>query len=189
MPIASFGVVLGHMFVYRHLFADTTHRHEVLEQSGHGYLNPTSLVVCALALIALGLHMWLGYKSKEQHRHSQKTTYGFWSSFLILCITQLVLFIFMELTERAVTHGWVDALEFFNSSIFSFGILFQIVAAAVTALAVSSAVKAGEFIARLIATTQVESGRLYPEKIQVVTLVLQKSLCIRGPPNLYSLAR
>ncbi len=180
MPIASFGVVLGHIFVYRHLFAEPTHSHDVLAETGHSYFGVATILASAVAVLSLAAYGWISYRDKL--RKSNDSGVSFWRNFAVLFVLQALIFVCMELIERASAHGSVDIAAFFASGVFTLGVVFQLATAAFVALLVTGVAKAGELIASLFKQNYVQPSFIFPNATQNHSYLYLRSHCIRGPP-------
>lgn len=184
LPISLFGVVLGHGLLYKYLFLDSTHHHDVTRVQ-HGYLPYFIGLSLCVATSSLGWYAWLGYSEKRYHRRSAQ--YSFWKSTVCLFLIQSLLFIAMEVLER--THGGVHGVwEFINSQFFVFGIVFQLLTAALAALSVRTAA----FVGRQFALVQARATYRYLLAIVFIEQFIERRktglLEIRGPPPIPRIA-
>jgi len=172
------GVILGHIFAYRWFFLESHHHDGVSVQ--HGYLPYFIVLSVAVSLLSLAWHARLGYKEKRSGIRPRKQS--FWALALSLFILQSIVFIVMESLERLHGGGLHGIIEFFNSPLFMFGMILQLMTAALTALSVSTAAFVGRVIATRLKAPVLKQEITFGRPTENWSFVLWERLGNKGPP-------
>lgn len=179
LPISMLGVVLGHGLVYRWLFEGSGHQHATMDQQHH-YLPVFLTVSCLLSVFSIVYYVRRGYA--EALSHSQPLRMSLIGKVTCLFVVQSLLFVAMELLERRHGQGWKYIVEFINSPLLIYGLLFQLLTALVLVLVLSTAIFVGKMLAGLTECLASHwDDRLFAEHCRS-SFGVQLYYGTRGPP-------
>lgn len=122
--LAAAGTVLGHWLAYLIAIPASPNRARVLAQSGHGYWLLAVQVATALAAIGLAL---LAVRRLRARAPQPPLTFAFHR----LALYQASMFVGVEIVERLIVG--VPMSQLFGHDVFFFGLLVQVVVAALGA--------------------------------------------------------
>lgn len=179
IPVSISGTIIGHVFVYRHLFYGVSDHHTDQSTNVHAYFW-LALIVCALlSVLSVVIYFRLGQlekKSKQAEIHI-----SFSKTVASLFFLQLLLFLSMEVLEQA-TIDLHHVFEFFRSNILIFGLLFQLVSATLVSLIMFSAKKLGLILSKHRQAKPSPFRKLLSIACASHRQIVITQLAIRAPP-------
>jgi hypothetical protein len=179
MSVAAFGLILGHSLTYYWLEPERASHIEMLEHTGHGYLDSVVSVAGPLAFMSLLFLILLG-----AHRGRHDVPPSLAGCVSLMATVQVVGFGLQEVMERMITGGSLSDLP----TVLTVGLLVQLAVAAIGALLVFGLHRAGQLISRLIKRKTI--ARPSSSTLQhVVCLPFRSAIAfgglrMRGPPAL-----
>lgn len=178
LPAALSGVMLGHRFVYQLLFPESLHRHDVLTASNHGYLPYATGFALGLLGLSLAWRWHVGRSARQ--KFEQKPS--FWQAFIVLFVSQCLVFIALELGERFLSGGVHEAKHLLASQILVLGCALQVITASLVALVIAGAEKLGRYFAQAKAR-RVQTAPVGDAGTAIHTLLSTAIFSIRAPPR------
>lgn len=180
LAAASAGLLGGHSLTYLSLAPSLAARANLLEASGHGYLDRTVVFAAAMAIIA-GL-FWLA----DGALNTRRAAPALGRTFFALGLVQVMGFTAQEILERLLVGASLGDL----GTVLLLGLPLQLVVAGFAALLVTALRRAGEAIAAFLGRSgPTDASSSVPgttPTLHLTSTLLAGGLRSRGPPALSS---
>ncbi|MCA1839148.1 MAG: hypothetical protein LC723_02280 [Actinobacteria bacterium] len=180
--ISLVGVVAGHLVDYLIAFPLASHRHHLLESTGHFYMKPASYFTAGIGLVCAASLLGIGYKSL---RTSGERSLQRWPVTRKLFVCQSLAFVAVEFVERMASRSPIDGAAL---RIIFLGIGCQLLIAIIAGIVARSLIDAGQSLAAKLSGRVPDQGEGPVIAIQRIArdpsgLAELRSGLVRGPPS------